>query len=169
MLARRAATGLAASATSLRHWPSRRWLVAACAAALVAVVVGLPTDVIPNPLASREVPVTWWSYPALATTALLGGMLTATYLRTRADRDVTGRSAGGGLLSLLAISCPACNKLVVLLVGTSGAMSLWAPLQPLLAIASIVLLGWALYARLAAERSCRVPNPPSASTQAIGG
>jgi hypothetical protein len=106
---------------SLLQWPARRWLVATGAAAVSAMAAGVPTDVIPNPLAHREVPVTWWSYPALAATALLGGILAATYVRTRADRDVSGRSAGGGLLSLLAIGRPACNKLLVLLVGTSRA------------------------------------------------
>jgi hypothetical protein len=149
--------GLGDAMASLRRWPARRWVIAVAAAALLAVAAGVPTDVIPNPLAHREMPVTWWSYPALAVTALLGGMLAATYVRTRADSNVTGRSAGGGLLSLLAIGCPACNKLVVLLVGTSGALSLWAPLQPLLAIASVVLLAWALRARLTVEQSCPVP------------
>ncbi|HEY3035703.1 MAG TPA: hypothetical protein VGJ54_13740 [Streptosporangiaceae bacterium] len=152
--------GLPGAMASPRRWPRRRWLIVVGAAALFAVAAGLPTDVIPNPLAHREVPVTWWSYPALAATALLGGMLAATYVRMRADRDVTGRSAGGGLLPLLATGCPACNKLVVLLVGTSGALRLWAPVQPVLAIASIVLL--ALMARLAAEHSCPVPTRPAA-------
>jgi hypothetical protein len=61
-------------------------------------------------------------------------------------------------LALLAIGCPACNKLVVMLVGTSGALSLWAPLQPALAIGSIALLIWALRARIAAEQSCPLPT-----------
>jgi len=154
--------GLAGTLASLRRWPVRRWLIAVSAAALFAAAAGVPTDVIPNPLAHREVPATWWSYPALAAASLLGGMLAATYVRSPADRDVTGRFAGGGLLSLLAIGCPACNKLVVLLVGTSGALSLWAPVQPLLAIASIVLLGWALRARLITEQSCPVPTRQAA-------
>jgi hypothetical protein len=122
--------GLAEMMAGPRGWPPRRRLIAVGATALDAVAAGVPSDVIANPLAHREVPATWWSYPALAATALLGGMVTATYVRTRAGRDVTGRSAGGGLLSLLAIGCPACNKLVVLLVGTSGALHLWAPVQP---------------------------------------
>jgi hypothetical protein len=155
--------GLAGTLASLRQWPARRWLIAVGGAALYVVAAGVPTGVIPNRMVHRAVPATWWSYSALAATALLGGMLAATYVRSRADRDVTGRSAGGGLLSVLAIGCPACNKLIVLLVGTSGALSLWAPLQPVLAIASIVLLAWALKARLAAEQSCPIPTPNAAT------
>lgn len=48
--------------------------------------------------------------------------------------------ASGGLLSYFAIGCPVCNKLVVLALGSSGAISWFAPLQPLLAVASVGLL-----------------------------
>ncbi len=63
----------------LARWPARRWLVAAAAAATFAVAAGAPTDVIPTPLFARMTPVQWWSYPILAATALLGGLVTATY------------------------------------------------------------------------------------------
>lgn len=164
-------TILANLVRSLRSWPARRWLVALAAAAGFAVVAGAPTDVIPNPLADRMEPVTWWSYPTLAVGALLGGLVTATYVRSPAATGATSTTTTGGLLSLSAIGCPVCNKLVVLAVGTSGALSLWAPLQPVLAIASIVLLGWALHRRLGAERSCPLPPrtvSPSASESGPG-
>jgi hypothetical protein len=102
--------GLVEPVASLRRWPGRRWLRAVGAATLFAVAAGLPTDVIPNPLAHREVPAAWWSYPTLAAMALLGGMLAATYACTRADRNPTGRSVGGGLLSLLAIGLPGLQQ-----------------------------------------------------------
>jgi hypothetical protein len=56
-------------------------------------------------------------------------------------------------------AAPVCNKLVVLLLGVSGALTVWALLQPVLGLASVALLGWALRTRLAAERSCPVPTP----------
>jgi hypothetical protein len=77
----------------------------------------------------------------LAVTAVLGGMPAATYVRTSGGKDVSGTSAGGGLLAVLAIGCPACNKLVVLALGTTGAPTVWA-----------------LRATLATERSCPVPQ-----------
>ena len=52
-----------------------------------------------------------------------------------------------------------CNKLVVLLLGVCGALNVRAPLQPVLRLASVALLGWALQTRLAAERACPVPTP----------
>jgi hypothetical protein len=102
-------------------------------------------------------PVQWWSYPTLAATALLGGLVMASYARSPAQPTALTRTAGGGVLSALAIGCPVCNKVVVLLLGAAGALNIWAPLQPVLGLISIALLGWALRTRLAAERSCPMP------------
>jgi len=100
-------------------WPARRWLAAASGAAVFAIAAGAPTDVIPNPLFDRMTPVQWWSYPILAATALLGGLVMATYVRSPAQPSSLTETAGGGVLSALAIGCPVCNKLVVLLLGAA--------------------------------------------------
>ena len=125
------------AAVALRGWSLRRWAVAACAAVGTALLVGLPTAVVPSPLFSRAVPVQWWNYPTLALTAVLGGIVLATYLRTpetpataageavsdaetgatassRTPKEaVPGRGLGsvGGVLSFVAVGCPVCNKL----------------------------------------------------------
>ncbi len=146
------------------QWPVRRWVFAAFAAIVTALVVGLPTDVIPNPVFGRPVPVTWWSYPSLAATSLLGGLLTATYVGTAADNaladggiDRPGRTGGfGGLMSFFAVGCPVCNKLVVLALGTVGAQRWFAPFQPLLAVLSLILLFVALRSRLRNANACAV-------------
>ena len=62
-------------------WSPKRWAVAALASLVVGLAVGLPSDVIPNPVFGRPVEVTWWSYPVLVVTAVLGGLLVATYIR----------------------------------------------------------------------------------------
>jgi hypothetical protein len=150
--------GLPAPLASLSGWPARRWLAAAASAAVFAIAAGAPTDVIPNPLFGRMTPVPWWSYPILAATALLGGLVMATYVRSPAPPIGLTKTTGGGVLSALAIGCPVCNKLVVLLLGSAGALTVWAPLQPILGLVSIALLGWALRTRLAAERACPLPT-----------
>ena len=50
----------------------------------------------------------------------------------------------GGLVSFFAVGCPVCNKLVLLALGASGAVSWFAPVQPVLAVASVALMAWAL-------------------------
>jgi len=41
---------------------------------------------------------------------------------------------GASVLATFAIGCPICNKLVVALLGVSGALTCWAPLQPLIGV-----------------------------------
>lgn len=154
------------AARALAAWPPRRWAAAAGAACASALLVGLPTDVVPNPLFSRSVPVQWWNYPTLTLTALLAGIVLATYVRRPGEPPAPsgGRlGSAGGVLSFFAVGCPVCNKLVLLLLGTSGALSYWAPLQPLVAVASVVLLAEAALRRLSAADACRVTAPAAAA------
>ena len=151
----------------LQQWTIRRWTMAAVVALVVALLVGLPTDVIPNPVFGRPVDVTWWSYPVLIVTGALGGLLAATYVRddrfatldelTDAEQRVARRGGAAGLLSFFAVGCPVCNKLVVIALGTVGARRWFEPVQPLLAVGSIVLLVVALRARLRNATSCPIP------------
>lgn len=142
---------------TLSTWPARRWLAAAGGTALSALGVGVPTGIVETPFYTRMTPVLWWNYPVWLVTALLGGLILATYVRTpEARQAMTGTSAGGGLLSVLAVGCPVCNKLVVAVLGVSGALTVWAPIQPVLGVASLVLLGYALHRRIATERACPV-------------
>ena len=144
----------------LASWPLRRWSTALVAAVVVTLAVGLPTDVIPNPVFGRPVEVTWWSYPVLVATAVLGGLLAATYVRVDEpdeELDTPGKAGGlGGLLSFFAVGCPTCNKLAVVALGSTGALDWFAPAQPILAVLSLVLLGWALRARLRSATVCRI-------------
>lgn len=148
-------------------WPARRWAVAAAVAVLAALVIGVPTGVVASPFYTRMTPVLWWNYPVWLVSSLLEGLLVATYVRAGEQssaeaetkkRPATARALGAGLLSAFAVGCPICNKLVVLAIGVTGALSYWAPLQPLLAVASVGLLLFALIRRLRTAASCPVPS-----------
>ncbi|MFD1661567.1 hypothetical protein ACFSL4_26025 [Streptomyces caeni] len=150
---------------ALRRWPRLRWIAVTAATPVAALALGVPTDLIPNPLFSRSVPPVWWNYPVLVLSALLSAVVFATYVRPRSapdGDDATGRSLGsvGAVLSFLAVGCPVCNKAALLLLGTSGALSYWAPLQPAVAVLSLVLLAEAALRRLSTESAC--PVPPAA-------
>jgi hypothetical protein len=143
----------------LRGWPPRRWLTFVLASGLAALATGVPTGVVPSSLYHRMTPVTWWDYPIWAASALLVGLVAATYVRVgpRTPRaDGAGKTVGGGVISAFAIGCPICNKLVVALVGVSGALNYWAPLQPFLGLASVGLLVTTLTLRLRGLAACRI-------------
>ncbi|MEU0171427.1 hypothetical protein ABZ214_39275 [Streptomyces iakyrus] len=184
----------------MRTWPLRRWLVAAAVTVLAALVIGVPTGVVPSPFYTRMTPVLWWNYPVWAVSSVLEGLLVATYVRVlrspapatvvggpplpvgsphavaavapwapvpeaqppspepAGERPRTARALIGGVLSAFAVGCPICNKLVVLALGVSGALSYWAPAQPVLGVASVALLTYALVRRLRTATACPMPS-----------
>ncbi len=148
---------------SLKNRPVVRWWFAVAMALVSALAIGLPTDVIPNPVFGRQgTPVEPWAVPVLAMTAVLSGLLFATYFQVGetgdvGDLDRPGRFGSlGGLLSFFAVGCPICNKLVVVALGTSGALTWFAPVQPYLGLVALGLLVWALRVRLRGEVACAV-------------
>lgn len=145
----------------MRDWPPRRWLVAAGVAALAALFIGTPTGIVRTSLFTRMTPVTWWDYPVWAISAVLVGLTAATYVRVGdvppAGPDRARRTLGATVLAGLAVGCPICNKVVVGLIGVSGALSYWAPLQPVLGMLSVALLLAGLAVRLRGLVACRLP------------
>lgn len=145
---------------SMSTWPPRRWLVAVAATVGAALLIGVPTRIIHTSLFARMTPVTWWDYPVWAVSAVLIGLTAATYVRVSAAAPPrpTGnrRTLGATLLSGFAVGCPICNKLVVALLGVTGALNYWAPIQPMLGVVSIGLLTVGLAVRLRGAVACPV-------------
>lgn len=141
---------------------------AALAAVVSALVVGIPTDVIDNAWFTRMTPVRLWEYPVLVLTALLTG---AWFWLRAAGRSGTGSGVfGSSLLSALAVGCPICNKIVVALLGVSGALGIWAPVQPVLGVLSVAALATAVWLRWRGQRctsqGCSTGEPAQADSAA---
>ncbi len=150
----------------LRQWNARQWTAAVIGAVVTFLVLGIPTDIVPNPVFGRAIEPTWWSLPVLVATSLLSGLLLATYINTNAF-DRSARVGGiGGLMAYLAIGCPVCNKVVLIALGTTGAMNWFAPVQPYLGIAALLVIAYALHKRLSTMNSCAVPVPDNADSSA---
>ena len=151
-------TGMS-SIDALRMWTPRRWGIALVSGIAVAALVALPTAVIPNPIFGRAIEVTWWSYPVVILSGIFGGLLLATYIREPGQEEIDKAAkvgTVGGFLAFFAVGCPVCNKLVLLALGASGAMTWFAPVQPFLAVASVVVMAWAVRIRLRGMTSCEV-------------
>ena len=146
-------------------WTPRQVIAAAGFSLLFAILIGIPTVIIPNPVFGREIAVLAWNYPVWIGTSVLAGMLAATYVRPSKDApktasdDVEGTKQGrfgifGTVLAWFAVGCPVCNKLALLALGYSGALTWFAPFQPVLAAAAILLTGGALIFRLRGQVFC---------------
>src|SRR6266702_4601491 len=154
----------------------RFWSLSALYTAGSALLLGIPTRLIPTPLFSRMVPTSPQDYVIWIVSALLLGPLVAlmTLYPVASQKAAqgkhsplgSGRAVGGASLSFFSIGCPVCNKVVVLLLGLGGAMTMFNPLRPFLGLASIVLLGVTLFLRLRAFRyGCRLPGQKTLADQ----
>ena len=136
---------------ALRDAGWRFWSLALAAALAYAVLVAIPTGIIPNPLFARMLPAGPWNYGTWLLSAPLFGLIFAASLSPGfAPCPVRRPTTAGGLLAALAVGCPVCNKVVVLLLGVSGALTYYQPIQPLLGALSLLLLGSALWLRVRA-------------------
>lgn len=133
------------------------WLRACALALASALAIAIPTRLIPNGFFARMTPTRPLDHVFLTVSSILLGLTLAA--RPGAG-GAEGRAIVGGAGTYLAVGCPICNKLVVALLGTSGALTYFAPIQPLLGAGAVVLLALALRRRLLAlaQASCRVPQ-----------
>ena len=118
---------------------------------------GLVTAIIPNPVFARQIPPEDFAIMVWLVSAPLMGLVMATYTAPPKstplvmiplgqgdpvvdERRSTTLGSLAGLGAFLAIGCPVCNKVALVLLGASGAMSFYAPIQPLIRAVSLVLL-----------------------------
>ncbi|MGO9179824.1 MAG: hypothetical protein ACLQHS_11270 [Candidatus Limnocylindrales bacterium] len=181
------------SARSLAAVSDRRFVARALAGSLVALLgFGLVAAVIPNPVFGRSIPPQPFAIATWLLSAPLMGLIAATYgrrargaaaalasvqLGVRAPIALASAPAGGptartsgsttatvgSAAAFLAIGCPLCNKVALLLLGASGTLSVFAPLQPLIGAVSLALLAGTLAWRLrllGTGGTCAVPLQP---------
>ena len=133
----------------LADLPPRTWLRAIPIALIAAIAIAIPSDLIDNRIFGRPIPPKPLDYVILAITASLIGIILAIRPQQSAETDSQEtRTAVGGFVSFLAVGCPVCNQLVVALVGTSGALGWWAPVQPVVGLVAIGLLIYTLRMRI---------------------
>ena len=142
--------------------PKAVWPRAAVYGAMAAVLIGIPSDLIDTPIFGRPIDARWLDWLILAITSALIGLIFAIRPPSGAEDAVERQGTTtlwGGLVSFLAVGCPVCNQAVVALVGVSGALSWWAPVQPIVGLAAVALLVWTLRKRLRTYRAVACPIP----------
>jgi len=151
----------------------RYWAIALAGSAVSLLVLGIPTAVIPNPFFIRMTPTEPFSVATWVLSALLSGPLIATYVVSPVGAELDqgegrARSSLAGFGAYLAIGCPICNKVIVAVLGVSGALNVFAPVQPFLGAASVILLGlmlaWRLRLRIARCASCVIAQRAPTAT-----
>ncbi|MCY4663482.1 MAG: hypothetical protein OXC00_02315 [Acidimicrobiaceae bacterium] len=150
----------------LRALPRATWPRTVVFAAVAAVIIAVPSDMIDTPIFGRPVEVRWIDYVILAITSALIGLIFAirpgaaesSQLAAASERQGT-RTIWGGFVSFLAVGCPVCNQAVVALLGVSGALAWWAPVQPFVGLLAVALLLYTLRKRLNTYKLTACPIP----------
>lgn len=124
----------------LRQADRAFWLRSLAWATAIALATGIPTVLIPNSFFSRTIPTSSWQYLIWGLVAGVGGLTMAARKLPGQFCSVEGRTVVGGGLGYLAVACPVCNKLIIGLLGVSGALSYFAPLQLLLGAGALLLM-----------------------------
>ena len=157
----------------LRELPASTFLRAIPYALITAVLIGVPADLIDTRFFGRPVETRPIDYVLLVATSALIGLVFAIRIPkkvTQEQADATERNETrtmwGGGLSFLAVGCPVCNQAVVALLGTSGALSWWAPIQPVIGLLAIGVVVWALRERLRTYQLTACPLPAYAESAA---
>lgn len=146
---------LLAPLASMNRW---YWVRALLIAAASALAIAVPTRLVPNGFFTRMTPTRPQDYGFLVVSSALVGLMFAA--RPPAG-GAEGSALAGGVGTYLAVGCPICNKVVVTLLGASGAMMYFAPIQPILGIGAVGLLLVALRRRLRAVSAESCAAPPS--------
>jgi hypothetical protein len=130
------------SLDTLRHWPRRRWITMAVAAALAAAL-----------LAAGGGRDAWWAWAAVPLVAGLAALVLASYV----PPPGSGR--------LVEVGCSPCA--VAAGVAAAGAFlaTLLSPTSPVATLVGTAVLAGATRQRLADAVACAVP-PPGRSTPA---
>ena len=146
--------------------PRATWPRAVVFAAVAGVLIAVPSDIIDTPIFGRPVSVRWIDYVILIVTSALIGLIFAIRPEPVDSVEVTAaterqgtRTVWGGFVSFLAVGCPVCNQAIVALVGVSGALSWWAPVQPFVGLLAVSLLVYTLRKRLNTYRLAACPVP----------
>ncbi len=134
------------------------WAKALAYALGAAVLIGVPTVIIPNPIFAREVATTPADYVIFVISTILIGVTWAVPNPGRAP-ETENRSLWGAFGTFLAVGCPTCNKIILVLLGSSGALTYFAPVQPLLGVGAIAFIVAALRRRVGLLLP---PKPPTA-------
>ena len=147
-------------ALAFSMYTPKAWIITALAAAIGLVVIGLPTAIYDNPFFVRMTPVRPQDYVIWVVSSVLIGLTVGSYF-AGGPKAGEEKILSGGVLSVLAVGCPICNKPVVLLLGTSGALTFFAPVQLYIGVVSVLLLGWTLLLRVKAlADTCSVSQVP---------
>lgn len=124
-------------------------VIGSSATFIIFILFGAISSIIPNPFFVRMEPVYFYDYIFLVLTpALAGAYIGLRFYTKKTKKKCSYAATGGALGGFFSFGCAICNKLAVVLLGLSGTAAYFSPIQPILGLLSVLLLGYAVYAQV---------------------
>ncbi|MDX1592842.1 MAG: hypothetical protein R3298_01250 [Gammaproteobacteria bacterium] len=133
----------------MTHSTLNRIALALGVAAAMFVGLGSVAALWENPLFVRMTPVGGFEVTLLVVLSGLAGI----YVALPRPACAQWTAGGGGVLGFLGIACPVCNKILLLLFGSSLLLEYYEPVRLYVTLAGIALLSVAIR-RKTAGRGC---------------
>jgi hypothetical protein len=119
-------------------------LISLIIATIVFVMMGTLTALWNNPYFIRMTPVTGWDYVILSLESMLIGL----FIGIRRPRCATKKAGIGGVFGFLGFGCSICNKLLLLLFGSSFLLTYFEPIRYYVGAVGILIFTFALYQKI---------------------
>ncbi len=125
-------------------------LIAAGLSAILFVVMGIPTALVPNPFIgyARMIEPTTLDYFFLTAVSVLLAVLVSLKLYFKSEKPLGAKGIIGGIVGFLSFSCPVCNVLLVAVLGSATVLTFIEPLRPILGVVSVSVLSYLIYRTL---------------------
>lgn len=129
--------------SDLKIWPIRRWAITAGIASVAIAGLVLASALVAVTGGNLTFPSDWWAIPVAVVCSILTGLVIASYFGTPIGADATLCDTRWPTLGLIAIFLATDSRTVApMLTGVT---------RPVVAVAALVLLIWALRERLMSE------------------
>ena len=127
----------------LKQLSLKEWLSTLIIASATFLLLGTITALLNNSFFIRMTEVNGWDYIILSFESLLIGL----FFGIRAPHCATKKAAIGGVLGFVGFGCPVCNKILLLLFGSSILLSYFEPVRHYAGALGILLFSYALFQR----------------------
>ena len=124
----------------LKQLSLKEWLSTLIIASVAFLLLGTITDLWNNSFFIRMTEMNGWDYIILSFESLLIGL----FFGIRAPHCATKKAGIGGVLGFVGFGCPVCNKILLLLFGSSFLLSYFEPVRHYAGTLGLLLFSYPL-------------------------
>jgi len=124
----------------IRQTTAKQWLAGIAVALGMFALLGTVAALWENPIFIRMIPADGWETGLLAILSVISGL----YVVIRRPFCSNKAANTGGIVGFIAVACPICNKILMLVFGGELLLSYFDPIRIHVALIGVILTLWAV-------------------------